>query len=298
MRRKPGFTLIELLVVIAIIAILIGLLLAAVQRVREAAARTQCQNNLKQLGLALHGHHDAFHVLPKGRRQGTTQNPDPRAGTGWLLALLPHVEQDALAKASDAAFRANPSPYLNPPHTPLSTVVKTFLCPMDGRIVQPQFSPQDNATVAFTSYLGVSGVTTAAGDGVLFADSAVRFGDITDGLSNTLMIGERPPSTDLRYGWWYAGFGQDGRGSADFLLGVREPNLLPVGGAFPCGPGQWTFQASRFDDPCGLLHFWSPHPGGANFVLADGSVKFVRYSANTTLPALATRAGGEVADVP
>jgi len=298
MRRNRGFTLVELLVVIAIIAILMGLLLTAVQRVRESAARTQCQNNLKQLGLALHDFHGANGVLPKGRRQGTPLAPDPKAGTGWLLAVLPHIEQGALGQASDAAFRVNPSPYANPPHTPLSAVVKTFLCPMDGRITQPHFSPPDNATVAFTSYLGVSGVTSAAADGVLFADSAIRFGDITDGTSNTLMIGERPPSSDLRYGWWYAGFGQDGRGSAEYLLGVREPNLGPSGAAVVCVGGQYPFRDSRFDDPCGLFHYWSPHPGGANFVLADGSVQFLSYSANSILPALATRAGGEVANVP
>lgn len=131
---------------------------------------------------------------------------------------------------------------------------------------------------------------------MLFQDSAVRFGDVSDGLSNTLLLGERPPSADLQLGWWYAGTGQLNTGSGEMILGVRDHNLLPVMSGSPCGPGAWPFQgAGGFSDPCGTFHFWSPHGGGANFAGCDGSVRFVQYSANDLLPALASRAGGEPA---
>ena len=110
---------------------------------------------------------------------------------------------------------------------------------------------------------------------------------------------ERPPSADFQFGWWYAGTGQRFTGSADVVLGVREPNLQPVTVGSPCGPGSYPFAPARgFDDPCGMFHFWSPHPGGANFLFADGSVRFLKYSADPILPALATRAGNEAVAVP
>lgn len=150
--------------------------------------------------------------------------------------------------------------------------------------------------MALTSYLGVSGRDYKTKDGLLFQDSAVRFGDVTDGLSNTLLLGERPPSADQQLGWWYAGNGQVGTGSAEMILGVREHNLLPVVSGSVCGPGAWPYiAASGVSDPCGTFHYWSLHPGGANFALADGSVRFLSYSANDVLPALASRAGGGVA---
>ena len=298
MRSRTAFTLIELLVVIAIIAILIGMLLPAVQKVREAAARARCQNNLKQVALALHSFHDTQQVLPKGRRDLVGSKPDPHRYASWAVPALPHLERTDLWQAAEAAFRVQPSPFVNPPHTALATVVPILICPSDARVSQPQIAPKDNVLVAFTSYLGVAGLTTRGAEGVLFTDSAVRFADITDGLSNTLLLGERPPSSDFQYGWWYAGNGQDGTGSADFLLGVREINLLPSGAAFPCGPGQYHYKPSRFDDPCGMFHFWSPHPGGANFALADGSVRFLAYAADPVMPALATRAKGETVELP
>jgi prepilin-type N-terminal cleavage/methylation domain-containing protein/prepilin-type processing-associated H-X9-DG protein len=294
--RSRGFTLIELLVVIATVAVLIGLLLPAVQKAREAAARSVCLNNLKQINLALHGYHDARNGLPPGHR--SFANPDRQPMTGWPLSCLPFVEQKQLHDQSVIAFRTNGSPFANPPHTGLAIVVRLYTCPADPRVATAQVCQRDNFPVAFTSYLGVSGRDSPARDGLLYHDSRHRITDATDGTSNTLLLGERPPSADYQFGWWYAGSGQLGTGSADLILGVREPNLLPITTGSPCGPGAYPFSPSRFTDPCGMFHFWSPHPGGAHFAFADGSVRFLRYSADPLMPALATRAGGEAEVVP
>ncbi len=294
-RNRRGFTLIELLVVIAIVAVLVGLMLSAVQRVRNAAARLSCQNNLKQIGLALHHYHDANNGLPVGHR--SLFQADRRPFTGWTLDLLPFLEADALHAQSMADFRRQPLAFV-PPHSGLSTVVKAYLCPADGRVGSPQVSTKTMTTVAFTSYLGVSGKDYQSKDGVLVQDRRFPLLAITDGTGNTLMVGERPPSADFQFGWWYAGVGQKLSGSADMILGVREQNLQPIVSGSTCGPGAYPFRESRFDDPCGMFHFWSPHSGGANFALADGSVRFLAYSGNAVFPALASRAGGEVAGLP
>jgi prepilin-type processing-associated H-X9-DG protein len=121
--------------------------------------------------------------------------------------------------------------------------------------------------------------------------------DISDGTSQTLFAGERPPSADFQFGWWYAGAGQLFTGSADMVLGVHERNVLPlsIGYAYGCPPGPYSFGPGRMSNQCDMFHFWSPHNGGgANFLFADGSVHFLSYSAAPILPALATRSGGEV----
>jgi prepilin-type processing-associated H-X9-DG protein len=128
-------------------------------------------------------------------------------------------------------------------------------------------------------------------DGVLFLDSAVRLTDVTDGTSNTLAVGERPPSADLILGWWYAGWGQAKDGEGDMVLGARTRNHSIYGRGCPSGP--FEFQPGSFGNQCDAFHFWSPHSNGANFLVCDGSVRFLSYSANRILPALATRAGGE-----
>ena len=294
-RDADAFTLIELLVVIGVIAVLIGLTLAAVQRVREAAARAKCQNNVRQLALALHQYHDAHNALPPGHR--SLKNRDRMAFSGWTLSALPFLEQQALFDRASVAYLTDPNPFHNPPHAGLATVVPAFTCPSDGRVSTAQRGVRTGTLAAFTSYLGVAGRdAVTARDGIFYQDSATRFADITDGQSNTLMLGERPPSADFQFGWWYAGIGQAVTGSADLVLGVREPNLQLVTVGSPCGPGTYPFMAATgLNDPCGMFHFWSPHPGGANFAFADGSVRFVRYGADPVMPALATRAGGEPA---
>lgn len=197
------------------------------------------------------------------------------------------------------AYRTNPVPFFNPPHTGLATVVLAFTCPSDGRVTTAQVSLRTHNLVAFTSYLGVSGRDYRSRDGLIYQDSRHRLTDATDGTSNTLLLGERPPSHDFQFGWWYAGVGQQLTGSAEMILGVREANLQPIMSGSLCGPGHYPYRlAAGFHDPCGMFHFWSPHSGGANFALADGSVRFIPYTANEVMPALATRAGGEVAAVP
>lgn len=191
----------------------------------------------------------------------------------WLTRILPYVDQEPLWNATVGAYAAQPSPYINPPHVGFAIRVAMFVCPTDSRGFQPQTTHQGRV-VALTSYIGVLGEAYDSTEGVLFRDSLIRLTDITDGTSNTLAVGERPASADRWYGWWYAGYGQDGTGSADMLLGVRERNF---GGPYVsmCPSGPYHFQAGQFGRQCDLFHYWSPHPGGGHFLFADGSVHFL-----------------------
>ncbi len=291
---RRGFTLVELLVVIGIIAILIGLLLPAVQKVRDAAARSRCANNLHQIGLSLHNYHDTASMLPPGVTSAQPGEAFPRMT--WAARLLPWLEQEPLWRATVAAYDYLPVPYVDPPHIGFGMPVKTFACPADPRPSQPQ-PTHKGLRPALTSYVGVLGVAWTDTAGVLFLDSRLRLTDITDGTSNTLAVGERPPSADAWYGWWYAGYGQNGTGSADMLLGAREWNR---GGPYvsDCPPGPYHFGPGRFDEQCDLFRYSSPHAGGAHFLFADGAVRFLSYGADGVLPALATRAGGESVALP
>lgn len=284
---RAGFTLIELLVVIGTVCILLALLLPAVQAVRAAADRMTCLNRLKQIGLALHTYHDTQESFPPGCtwRGGT----DPMPHVSWLTRLLPHLEQTATWEEARQAFAARRF-FLDPPHhAVLARPMPMFLCPSDPEAVGPVLTERD--TVSFTSFVGVSGVDRTSRDGVLYMDSAVRLLDLRDGTTNTLAVGERPPSDDKRMGWWYAGWGQNGDGSAETFMGVSERNVHPRYRACPTGP--YRFGPPTPGDVCDLFHFWSLHAGGANFAFADGSARLVPYSAEPTMRAVATVAGGE-----
>jgi prepilin-type N-terminal cleavage/methylation domain-containing protein/prepilin-type processing-associated H-X9-DG protein len=286
---RRAFTLIETLVVIAIIGVLIGLTLSATQRVRASAARTQCQNHLRQIGLALQNYHAAHGQLPPG----VTLKDEPGSfpWMSWGTRILPYLEQDAVWRQAVEASKTKPADFTASPPHPFTTVISIYGCPADGRVRQTVLA-RGHLPVALGSYLGVAGTRHSRRDGSLFRDSRIKFTDITDGTSNTLLVGERPPSPDMWTGWWYAGVGVDWMGTADTVLGTRE-RATPPRPDFPdCG--RFTqFQAGRLDNMCDVMHFWSLHTGGANFLLADGSVRFLGYGAADVLPALATRAGGE-----
>ncbi|MDY3552714.1 DUF1559 domain-containing protein [Gemmata sp. JC717] len=294
-RPRPGFSLVELLVALAVIAVLIGLLLPAVQKARGAAARAKCQNNLKQIGSALHQYHDTERRFPTGLSGATGGSNRPYLG--WLARTLPWLEQGPLWEQVERAFATDPDPakfYGHLPHAQLSaTPVRHFACPSDPRAPGPAVAPGAIA-VAFTSYLGVEGTDQYKNDGLLYLDSRTTIADVSDGASNTLLAGERPPPPDNRLGWWYRGWGQNKDGSAEMLLGVRERNTSEA----YCPPGPYRFASGNFDLPCDAFHFWSTHAGGANFAFCDGSVRFLSHAADGILPALATRSGGEVVAVP
>jgi prepilin-type processing-associated H-X9-DG protein len=294
---RCGFTAVETVVVFAIIGVLVALILPAVQKVREAASRAQCIDHLRQIGLALHGYHQVCGQLPPGVSFQTTPYPF----MSWHTRLLPFIEQDALWQQALEEWAVNPYPFFPPQHSGLSVVLQLYGCPTLAQTLMVE--DYRGVAVALTAYLGVEGTNFRRMDGVLFLDSCVRLTDVTDGTSNTLMVGERPPSPDNYWGWWYAGSGQfrigpSGfevvTGSGDMVLGMREKNFMEAG----CPPGPYAYGPGQNGNTCDLFHFWSFHPGGANFLFADGSARFISYGASPVMPALSTRAGGEAVSLP
>lgn len=290
MSHRRAFTLIELVVCLAVIGLLVGLTAAGVQRARASADRARCQNQLRQVALALHQYHQSHRSLPPGTSGPRSDMPF----AAWHLRALPYLERDDVWRDAVDAFKVEKD-FLKPPHRWLSEPMPPFSCASDGRTREAAVVPS-GARRGLTSYLGVEGVNAYRRDGVLFLDSATRLADITDGTSHTLMVGERPASASGVLGWWYAGWGMEQTGSGDAVLGVRAKNL---GGYAPeCDTGPYHFRRGSLTDPCAAFAFWSLHAGGANFALADGSVRFLRYEADSVMPALATRAGGEAGGVP
>jgi prepilin-type processing-associated H-X9-DG protein len=134
---------------------------------------------------------------------------------------------------------------------------------------------------------------------VFYGGSRTRFSDIHDGTSNTLMVGERPPSKDFVFGWLFCGWGMlGGDGAGDGVLGVRERNASGHTLVVDCPKGPYNFKVGNIRENCVVFHFWSLHPGGAHFLFCDGSVRFITYDADPILPALATRSGQDTATLP
>ncbi len=277
--RRAAFTLVELLVVITIIGILISLLLPAVQAAREAARRTQCQNNLKQFGLALQNYHAAVKVFPIGN-VGNCVSPSPITYWSFHAMLLPYLEGDALFQKMNFNYPSNCCVFvktLTPPND-ISIALSVHACPDDSNARKKWYDP-NYGYYALTDYLGVMGTAPKANDGILFCGSAVDIAYIKDGTSNTMIMGERAIPNDLYYGFTYCGCGDP----ADYI-GTGDQILHTQYGLSPGKP-----------DGSHNYHFWSYHPGGAMFLFADGSVHFLNYSIDfNTYQALSTRSGREV----
>jgi prepilin-type N-terminal cleavage/methylation domain-containing protein/prepilin-type processing-associated H-X9-DG protein len=314
--RRRGFTLIELLVVIAIIAVLIALLLPAVQAAREAARRAQCTNNLRQIGLALQNYLSAIDTFPPG----FLSKPDPSTGDntgtgwGWAAMILPQLEQTAVFNAINFPLRVE----LPANSTARLSRISTFVCPSDSPFI-PQFSVVDTTAAAgpppvpgnpicdtaASNYVGSFGKGDVSslfpfspsddppgrdnGEGLFFRNRSIRIAEITDGTSQTFAVGER--SQHLARSTW---------AGAITNAAVPLTDMQAVTGFDP-ESGDALVLAHTGEDrgPNSVRphadQYWSRHPGGANFVLADGSVKFIKEQVGFKIfQALATRGGGEV----
>jgi prepilin-type N-terminal cleavage/methylation domain-containing protein/prepilin-type processing-associated H-X9-DG protein len=348
--HRTAFTLIELLVVIAIIAILIGLLLPAVQKVRQAAARMSSQNNLKQLGLALHSYESANSTLPGMKSAGATNATS--FGYSVHAQLLPYIEQENLGKTFDmtqplfVGVFPTPSFQLNPAvATAAGTVVKTFLCPGDGQ--QPLFTVNSGGgTHAGTNYVvnlgsGLAGPgasspngydTRFPSDGMFYYGPGLKFGDITDGTSNTMFMSQCLLGLNQNLTKPFADLSADEKRRQTASIPGKGLYTGPgganpgYGASPPIGAteyqsatswrgnrgGSWIWANATVNGFSAALPPNSPEPdstahglgfltarsnfsGGVNVCFGDGSVRFVRDSISiTTWRALATRAGGEV----
>ena len=301
-RFRRGFTLVELLVVIAIIGILIALLLPAVQAAREAARRSQCTNNLKQIGLALHNYHDTHGVFPPGHMIWNNNLPAGYGLTGsmrnmgWQLHLLPFIEQGPLFDKFDFNVSVPINHLINMPS--YITWINSYLCPSNPGLegvawtstVNPATGdPNFNATP--THYTGIAddvcaiscpdaGWWTGGGKGLFFTGSKVKFRDIKDGTSNTIAVAENvapdPQGSQKHRGKTWVAYNimaVDHGINYPFRL---NPQLTHDGFTARNGPASY-------------------HPGGCNFMLGDASVRFISETINQgTLEGLATRSKKEV----
>jgi prepilin-type N-terminal cleavage/methylation domain-containing protein/prepilin-type processing-associated H-X9-DG protein len=302
---QQGFTLIELLVVIAIVSLLIGLLFPTVQKIRELAARTQCLNNLQQIGLALHNYHDANQGFPPGYRatmpycDGAT---DTTPGWGWAAFTLPYLEQNNLFGQLNFNQPVSNS-------SAVQTIVKLYLCPSDPT-PQTAFAVSDAfgdilCKVTPASYAACCGgdesdVFAPTGLGVFYRNSRTRLTDITDGTSQTILVGDKAWS-NAQITW---------AGAINNAIARRGPlNPCPGNGAASWPAPALVLSHSHLnnattDTDGGLDDFSSKHTGGSNFLLADGSVHFIRsipgdnpdgsYTPDSlAFQALGTRANGD-----
>jgi prepilin-type N-terminal cleavage/methylation domain-containing protein/prepilin-type processing-associated H-X9-DG protein len=299
--RRSAFTLIELLVVIAIIAVLLGLLLPAVQKVREAASRMRCANNLKQIGLALHQHHDTYEVFPPGRVDAPFTVPQGQivqGGHGFFPFLLPYLEQEPLARIYRWDKKSQ-----GPENQPVATVqLRVLQCPS----AEPDrwaTAVEDPTNYSYggkgacgdygavreidTSLVQLALVDPAANyQGVLTKNYLTRLADVTDGTSQTLLVTE------------YAGRPQLWRAGRP-VPGTYVSGAAWVGGPLTFGQGSSPDGATK-PGPCAINctndhEVYGFHPGGVNAVFADGSGHFLRADMDIRIFArLVTRAGGEV----
>ena len=283
MRRRAGFTLIELLVVISIIAVLIALLLPAVQRARESARRIACVNNLKQFGIAFHSYHDTHATLP----MGYTFSPGyVRGGFGWGAMILPGIEQRTVFDASNFGqplwHEAN--------RTSATTAISTYLCPSDD--TSPgKFLERDGFKYAKTSYVasfGTGNMDENPDDrrGLFSRNSRVRFAEVTDGLSNTLAASERHNGT------FAVEIGSHDHFDAETVwIGAVKEEPDDDHAHTTLFQTSHTPSSGNMNDQDAA----SRHDGGTNFLFSDGSVKFLKNSINLAIyQGLSTRAGNEV----
>lgn len=281
--RGRGFTLIELLVVVAIIAVLVALLLPAVQQAREAARRTSCKNNLKQIVLALHNYESAHSLFPPGVLGNSGSTAASNLLTTWETQILPFVEQASLFQQYNFHVRFDHA--LNA--STVRTMLPAYLCPS-----QPQSSLVNNL-YGPSHYAGNAGVVPGSGDGLLFPLSAVRMRDLTDGTSATIAAGE----IAFEFGGWARGAMNSGSGSGG-----------GAGQGFARGVLRWWTAAPACSRPgfnppltnCSgsverQFQFSGPHPGACHFALADGSIRLLSENMDVGVyRSLLTRNGSEV----